>query len=70
MIVRSMIIDNIERSMHKSLAIIVEEKDISHYCSFNKKISSTIKKIWVSKGSHVLTNHQGLIKVWVPKFST
>ena len=30
MIVQSMIIDNIERSMHKSLAIIVEEKDIYH----------------------------------------
>ena len=43
---------------------------ISHYCSFNKKISSTIKRIWVSKGSHVMTNHQGPIKVWVPKSST
>ena len=42
---------------------------IAFYCSFNVK-SSSIKKIWIPKGSHVLTNTQGPIKVWVPKSST
>ena len=31
--------------------------------------SSLFKKIWVPKGSHILTNHKGPIKVWVPKSS-
>ena len=35
-----------------------------------KAKSSSFKKILVSKGSHVLTNTQGPIKVWVPKSST
>ena len=43
---------------------------ITYYCSFNKNVSSTMRKIWVPKGSHVMTNHQGPIKVWVPKSST
>ena len=43
---------------------------ISHYYSFNRNISSTMKRIWVPKGSHVLTNHKGPIKAWVPKSST
>ena len=42
---------------------------IAFYCSF-KKNHSLFKKIWVSKGFHVLTNNQGSIKVWVPKSST
>ena len=42
---------------------------IAFYCSFKKK-HSPFKKIWVSKSSHVLTNNQGPIKVWVPKSST
>ena len=42
---------------------------IAFYCSFKVKCSS-FKKIWVPKGSHVLTNTQGPIKVWVPKPST
>ena len=42
---------------------------IALYCSLKVKCSS-FKKIWVPKGSHVLTNTQGPIKVWVPKFST
>ncbi|XWS39482.1 hypothetical protein CRYUN_Cryun18bG0058500 [Craigia yunnanensis] len=29
-------------------------------------VSSILKRIWVSKSFHVLTNHQGPIKVWVP----
>ena len=43
--------------------------NITFYCSFKKK-HSPFKKIWVSKGSHVLTNNQGPIKVWVPKSSS
>ena len=39
------------------------------YYSFKKNVSS-FKKIWFSKGSHVLTNNQGPIKVWLPKTST
>ena len=46
------------------------KEHISYYCSFNKKIFSTIKRVWVPKGSHVLTNHQEPIKVWVPKSAT
>ena len=42
---------------------------IAFYCSYNAKHSS-FKKIWVPKCSHILTNTQGLIKVWVPKSST
>ena len=42
---------------------------IAFYCSYNAKHSS-LKKIWVPKGSHILTNTQGPIKVWVSKFST
>ena len=41
---------------------------IAFYYSFKKNVSS-FKKVWVSKSSHVLTNHQGPIKVWVPKSS-
>ena len=36
---------------------------IVFYCSFKKKHSS-FKKIWVPKGSHVLTNNQEPIKIW------
>ena len=42
---------------------------IAFYCSFKVK-SSSFKKIWVPKGSHILTNTQGPIKVWVPKSLT
>ena len=35
---------------------------IAFYCSYNAKHSS-FKKIWISKGSHVLTNTQGPIKI-------
>ena len=42
---------------------------IVFYCSYNAKQSS-LKKIWDPKGSHVLTNTQGPIKVWVTKFLT
>ena len=42
---------------------------IAFYCYFNAK-HYFFKKIWVPKGSHVLTNTQGPIKVWVPKSST
>ena len=42
---------------------------IAFYCSFNVKHPS-VKKIWVPKGSHILTNPRGPIKVWVPKSST
>ena len=42
---------------------------IAFYCSLKVK-SFSFKKIWVPKGSHVLTNTQGPIKVWVPKSST
>ena len=42
---------------------------IAFYCFFKKK-HSPFKKIWVLKGSHVLTNNQGPIKVWVAKSST
>ena len=42
---------------------------IAYYCSFNAKHPS-VKKIWVPKGSHILSNPQGPIKVWVPKSST
>ena len=28
--------------------------------------SLLFKKIWIPKGSHVLSNHKGPIKVWVP----
>ena len=42
---------------------------ISFHCFLKDKCSS-FKKIWVPKGSHVLTNTQGPIKVWVPKSST
>ena len=42
---------------------------IAFYCSYNTKHSFS-KKIWVSKDSHILTNTQGPIKVWVPKSST
>ena len=41
---------------------------IAFYCSLKVKCSS-FKKIWIPKGSHVLTNTQGSIKVWVPKSS-
>ena len=37
---------------------------ISYFCY------TTVKKVWVPKSSHLLTNHQGPIKVWVPKTST
>ena len=37
---------------------------ISYFCH------STVRSIWVPKGSHLLTNHQRPIKVWVPKTST
>ena len=42
----------------------------SYYWSFKKNESSTMKRIWIPKGSHVLTNHQGPIKVRAPKSST
>ena len=42
---------------------------IAFYCFYNAKHSS-FKKIWVPKGSHILTNTQGPIKVWVTKSST
>ena len=42
---------------------------IAFYCSLKVK-NSSFKKIWVPKGSHILTNSQGPIKVWVPKSST
>ena len=42
---------------------------IAFYCSFNAK-HHFVKKIWVPKGSHILSNPQGPIKVWVPKSST
>ena len=45
------------------------KRNISYFCSFKKNISF-IKKVWVPKGSHVLTNHKGPIKVWVPKSLT
>ena len=61
--VQEMKIDNIERNIHILLAIIMEEKDTSYYCSFKKNVSSTMKRIWVLKGSHVLINHQRPIKV-------
>ena len=38
------------------------KRRISYYCSFRKNVSS-IKKVWVPKRSHVLTNHQRPIKV-------
>ena len=41
---------------------------IAFYCSFNVK-HPFVKKIWVPKGSHILTNSQGPIKIWVPKSS-
>ena len=34
--------------------------------SFVKHDSSLFKRIWVPKGSHVLSNHKRPIKVWVP----
>ena len=37
---------------------------ISYFCH------SIVKRIWVPKGFHLLTNHQGPIKVWIPKIST
>ena len=42
---------------------------VAFYYSFKNKCSP-FKKIWVPKGSHMLTNNQGPIKVWVPKSST
>ena len=42
---------------------------IAFYCSLKVK-NSSFKKIWVPKGSHIVTNSQGPIKVWVPKSST
>ena len=42
---------------------------IAFYCSYKEK-HSLFKKIWVPKGSHVLTNNQRPIKVWVPRSST
>ena len=42
---------------------------IAFYCSYKEKYSP-FKKIWVPKGSHVLTNNQRPIKVWVPRSST
>ena len=42
---------------------------IAFYCSYKAK-HSPFKKIWVPKGSHVLTNNQGPIKVWVPRSLT
>ena len=42
---------------------------VAFYYSFNAK-HSFFKKIWVPKASHVLTNTQGPIKVWVTKSST
>ena len=35
-------------------------------CCYIKHDSSLFKKIWVPKGSHILFNHKGPIKVWVP----
>ena len=35
-------------------------------CCYIKHDSSLFKRIWVSKGSHILSNHKGHIKVWVP----
>ena len=32
------------------------KRHISYYCSFRKNVSS-IKRVWIPKGSHVLTNH-------------
>ena len=37
---------------------------------FYKEKHSPLKKIWVPKGSYILTNNQGPIKVWVPRSST
>ena len=42
---------------------------IAVYCFFKNK-RSPFKEIWVSKGSHMLSNIQGPIKVWVFKSST
>ena len=42
---------------------------ITFYYSYKAKHSS-FKKIWVPKDSHVLTNNEGPIKVWVPRSST
>ena len=59
-----------KKNMHILLAIVVVEKGhIIFYYSFKKNVYS-IKKVWVPKGSHMLTNHQGPVKLWVPKSST
>ena len=61
--------DILKRSMHILLAMNVRKGHITFYCS-DKAKHSLFKKIWVSKGFHVLTNTQGPIKIWVPKSST
>ena len=35
-------------------------------CCFVRHDFSLFKRIWVPKGSYVLSNHKGSIKVWVP----
>ena len=58
-----------KKHTHVTCYNCTRNKHISYYFSFKKNISS-VKRIWVPKGSHVLSNHQGPIKVWVPKSST
>ena len=41
---------------------------IAYKCCFVKHDSLLFKRIWVPKGSHILSNHKGPIKIWVPIF--
>ena len=58
-----------KKHAHTACYCCGRKRHITFYCSFKKNVFS-IKKVWVLKGSHMLTNHQGPIKVWVPKSST
>ena len=57
-----------KKHVHTTFYSCSRKWHITFYCYFKKNIS-LFKKVWVPKDSYVLTNHQGPIKVWVPKSS-
>ena len=58
-----------KKHAHTTCYCYGRKRHIAFYCSF-KKNNSSIKKVLVLKSFYVLTNHQGPIKVLVPKSST
>ena len=58
--------DNRQNKKHENVSYYkCGVKSHMPYKCYIKHDSSLFKRIWISKGSHILSNHKGPIKVWV-----